>query len=242
MNEILERLPVTPQTEEAFFQEFPDHKQRYEFALRYAMGRTVADIACGAGYGSAILAEAAQLVYGFDIDRNTVAHAQKHYGKPNCNFLHASAFAGPFDFIVSFETLEHMSEAEGDTFLQIICRNLAPQGKVLLSTPRNESSHKHNVTPYHIREYSHAELKEKLARNGFKVEAWFGQSNALSRHPATSPQVLKWGVHHLLPSLVRNGIKHILFGKNNIKARQGVTLKKNDLRGANVQIALCRRA
>ena len=41
-----------------------EHVHRYAFARRYAAGRRVLDVACGEGYGSAILAETAASVTG----------------------------------------------------------------------------------------------------------------------------------------------------------------------------------
>ncbi len=45
-----------------------EHWHRYAFARRFVAGRRVLDVACGEGYGSALLAEAAAHVTGVDID------------------------------------------------------------------------------------------------------------------------------------------------------------------------------
>ena len=45
-----------------------EHWHRYAFARRLVAGRRVADVACGEGYGSALLAAAASTVIGLDID------------------------------------------------------------------------------------------------------------------------------------------------------------------------------
>ena len=52
-----------------------EHVHRYAFARRYAAGRRVLDVACGEGYGSAMLARAAREVVGVDIDAATVAQS-----------------------------------------------------------------------------------------------------------------------------------------------------------------------
>ena len=56
-----------------------EHWHRYAFARRFVAGRRVADVACGEGYGSALLAESAATVVGIDIDAATLAHARSTY-------------------------------------------------------------------------------------------------------------------------------------------------------------------
>ena len=52
-----------------------EHWHRYVLARRFLAGRSVADVACGEGYGSALLASVAADVVGIDIDASTIAHA-----------------------------------------------------------------------------------------------------------------------------------------------------------------------
>ncbi len=238
----MERLPTTPDNLKAFLADFPDHEQRYTFALAHVAGLAVADIACGAGYGSAMLAQSAKSVIGFDIDQPTVDHANRHFAKANCHFLAASQLsaAGPYDVITSFETLEHMSEADGDAFLTALFASLKPGGKLILSTPMNEGPQKHNVTPFHIREYSHAELVSKLRTNGFDNQEWYGQSNAVTRQ--INPTMMKSGLHRMVPVPIRQWVKKLMFGDIAVKARQAVTLTKAEMTGAFVQLVICTKA
>jgi len=48
--------------------------ERYKFALNYVKDKRVLDIACGTGYGSAMLLLEckAKEVFGVDIDKNTI--------------------------------------------------------------------------------------------------------------------------------------------------------------------------
>jgi SAM-dependent methyltransferase len=57
-----------------------EHWHRYAFARRFVAGKRVLDAACGEGYGSALLGEAAASVVGVDIDGPTIAHAGSRYG------------------------------------------------------------------------------------------------------------------------------------------------------------------
>src|SRR3954454_2458666 len=90
-----------------------EHLARYAFAARLARGKRVLDAGCGAGYGSAELAHAAQTVIGADVAAEAVDVAREHYRLPNLHFEQASCAALPhrdsvFDLIVAFEVIEHL--------------------------------------------------------------------------------------------------------------------------------------
>src|ERR1700742_1669756 len=63
---------------------------RYAFASRLARGKRVLDAGCGAGYGSAELAHAAQTVVGIDVSPEALAFARANYRLPNLTFELAS--------------------------------------------------------------------------------------------------------------------------------------------------------
>src|SRR3954462_3875606 len=63
-----------------------EHLARYTFAARLARGKRVLDAGCGAGYGSAELAHAAQSVVGIDQAAEAVEFAREHYRLPNLSF------------------------------------------------------------------------------------------------------------------------------------------------------------
>src|SRR5438552_8798835 len=56
-----------------------EHIGRYRFAAEAVRGKRVLDVACGSGYGCAILAETAAEVVGVDISAEAVAHAAARY-------------------------------------------------------------------------------------------------------------------------------------------------------------------
>src|SRR5829696_7849474 len=95
-----------------------EHKQRYEWAAKYCRDRRVLDVACGIGYGSAILAQrGAKQVTGIDISTEAIAFGTKEYQASNlllttgdaCNLAFEDS---SFDVVVSFETIEHLREPE----------------------------------------------------------------------------------------------------------------------------------
>src|SRR4051794_8036877 len=89
------------------------HVARYRHAREAARGKRVLDLACGSGYGCAILADVAASVVGVDLDPIAVSCAAKRYPLPNVRFLCADARSlpldpGTFDLVTSFETIEHL--------------------------------------------------------------------------------------------------------------------------------------
>ena len=115
-----------------------EHMARYHFAVRLARGKRVLDAGCGAGYGSAELADVAESVTGIDIAPEAIAFARAHYERPNLSFEEASCTGLPFgdasfDLVVAFEVIEHLEDWKG--FLHEVRRVLAPSGQLIVSTP-----------------------------------------------------------------------------------------------------------
>ena len=117
------------------------HWRRYEFAFgQIAEGASVADLACGTGYGSALLARKASRVVGVDLDASVIAAVERRYRRlPNVTFnagdLRAIDFEAEFDMVVSFETLEHFDEPDLEDLLGRFARALRPGGRLIFSTP-----------------------------------------------------------------------------------------------------------
>ena len=157
-----------------------EHWHRYHFAAKLVAAREVLDVACGAGYGSALLARRARHVVGADISTETIQHAQTVYASvSNLEFRQADCAALPFpdavfDAVVSFETIEHI-EPQGQ-FLDEVRRVLRPEGLFILSSPNKleYSERRHCINPYHLRELYRDELAALLASR-FPHTTWYGQ-------------------------------------------------------------------
>lgn len=144
-----------------------EHLHRYHSILPLVRDKAVLDIACGEGYGAALLAKTAKNVVGVDISRECIDHATKTYFAqyPNIRFLegdveHIPAADNAFDVVVSFETIEHVSEEGQQRFLAEVKRVLKKNGLFIVSTPdkENYSDRYAHDNPFHVHE---------LTRTGF---------------------------------------------------------------------------
>ena len=159
-----------------------EHWHRYAFARRYVTGKRVLDVACGEGYGSALLAGVASAVTGVDIDAAAIAHARSSYrALPNVRFEEGSAAALPLpdasvDAVVSFETIEHLPRADQPRMLAEIARVLTQDGVLVMSAPNpaEYSTARNYRNPFHQHEPDRAEL-EALLDSAFPVRRWFRQ-------------------------------------------------------------------
>lgn len=156
-----------------------EHMHRYMWALGLVSGLDVVDLACGEGFGSAILAGAARHVIGVDIADSAVRHASSRYQAENLRFLRAGAQSLPFadhsaDVIVSFETIEHVADQAG--MMAEIRRVLRPDGFLVMSSPNTEvySQRQGHLNEFHMHELTGPEF-EDLLKAQFPAWRLFGQ-------------------------------------------------------------------
>jgi hypothetical protein len=124
------------------------HVARYNFARALCVGKTVADMACGTGYGTEILRSVAVSVDGYDkedlgIGNRVVDLDGEHWNRR-------------YDVIVSFETLEHLACPE------FFLRNVSESCELLiLSSPLNERL---GESPFHKQAWSFEQLTPILEK------------------------------------------------------------------------------
>ena len=139
----------------------------YKLALNYLNNpKRLLDIACGLGYGTAMLADACKEVIGADIQSSEIALASgKYEALKNVKFRVADCENLPFndnyfDAVVSFETIEHVN---ANRYLSELHRVISKDGFFMLSSPQNAIGHI-PVNPWHIKEYSLEALKEIVSK------------------------------------------------------------------------------
>jgi 2-polyprenyl-3-methyl-5-hydroxy-6-metoxy-1,4-benzoquinol methylase len=131
------------------------HMMRYEFAAALLSGERVLDMACGCGYGSALLAEKNpdKIVIGIDKDPEAIRYAHANYCLPNLSYLCADAetFRDPLKFgtIVSLETIEHLPRPQ--VLVANYARLLEPAGQIIASVPITPTM---DGNPHHLHDFT----------------------------------------------------------------------------------------
>jgi len=157
-----------------------EHWHRYYSILNLVKDKSVCDIACGEGYGSALLAKHARNVIGIDIDQKTISNAKNKYQlQTNLEFFQKNAIKtniqeNSIDVVVSFETIEHL--AEHDELLIEISRILNKDGILIISTPDKDiySSGNNSHNEYHVKELTFNEFKFLISKH-FTFSSYYGQ-------------------------------------------------------------------
>lgn len=161
-----------------------EHLHRYAWCARLVQGKDVLDIACGEGYGSAMLARHARAVTGVDIADSAIQHARTTYrGIPALAFKRGDAAQIPMDdnsvdVVVSFETIEHHDKHR--EMLSEIRRVLRPDGLLIISSPNrtvySELAGHHNE--FHVKELDFKEF-DAVLKEQFDDICYFGQRLAV---------------------------------------------------------------
>jgi SAM-dependent methyltransferase len=160
-------LPDVP--EENYW--YQRHVAVYDWIGERCAGLRVADLACGEGYGSNLLAERAAEVIGVDANPEAYEHARARYRHPNLSFRRklVEEFDEPVDAVVFLQTIEHIHEP--DRLLAGIA-DMAPAAyistpnRLTLAPPGAEKSD----NPWHLREYDAAQYRKLLEPHFERVE------------------------------------------------------------------------
>jgi SAM-dependent methyltransferase len=154
---------------------FWEHVFRYAFACQQVKNLSVLDIASGEGYGTYALSKVAKCVIGVDISCEAVEHSKKKYG---LDYRVGSAEqipvkSNPVDAVVSFETIEHVTNPE--KFVEEAYHVLKPRGIFIVSTPNKDVYLKEQTpNPFHCSELTKSEFVSLLSPC-FEVKFILGQ-------------------------------------------------------------------
>ena len=151
---------------------FRRHLAVYEWIGARVLGARVIDMACGEGYGSAVLARGAASVVGVDANPEAHEHARLRYRQDNLRFerglVETNGEAGAYDAAVFLQTIEHVHDPVA--VLRHLRGLLAPGGVVYVSTPNlltlAPAGAEKSTNPWHLKEYRAHEF-DALCRQVF---------------------------------------------------------------------------
>ncbi len=155
-----------------------DHRYRYEWADRILPAMTGGlDMFCGIGYGTWLLSHK-RWCWGIDGSAEAIAAARRCYARPSAQFAVLRwPFRLPaalFDFIVSLESVEHVSD--GPAMFAAMAQALRPGGWLIYSAPNEDLlPHAGMGNHFHFRHYTLGETLALATTNGLTVEGWAGQ-------------------------------------------------------------------
>ena len=172
-------LPDVP--EENYW--FRRHLAVYRWIGEHCRDKRVVDMACGEGYGAAVLAQTAAAVIGVDANPEAFEHARLRYRAPNLSFERALVEqfdqGAPFDAIVFLQTIEHVEQP--DQLLARFASLLAPGGVLFVTTPNRLTlappGAERSGNPWHVREYAPDEFAA-LVRPAFGAVELLGLFHA----------------------------------------------------------------
>ncbi len=177
------------------------HEAVYDWIAERIMGRKVVDLACGEGYGTAILARTARTVVGVDANPEAFEHARAKYTTRTTRFERdlIDTWQGDVDCVVFLQTIEHVEDP--DATLAHVRDLVGDRGIAFVSTPNVLTLAPGQVksdNPWHIKEYRADEFRA-LCEKAFGAVDLYGVFHA--RKLALHALALKLGwdrLHQLL--------------------------------------------
>ena len=163
-------LPDVP--EENYW--FRRHLAVYEWIGQRVHGRHVVDLACGEGYGSAVLGRTASSVVGVDANPEAHEHARLKYAGGGVRFERdmIETWTGDVDCVVFLQTIEHVQDP--DAVLDRLRDLIGPGGVAYVSTPNvltlAPDGAERSDNPWHVREYRPSEYRALCARHFTQVD------------------------------------------------------------------------
>ena len=161
-------------------------------------------MACGEGYGSALLARSARSVVGLDANPEAFEHARLRYRSANLTFergmVENYGEPGSLDAVVFLQTIEHVLDPHA--VLAHLRALLDPAGTLYVSTPNvlklAPRGALRSANPWHIREYRAAEF-ERLCASAFGSVEVLGLFHARKLRAHEIALMLGWDrVHNAL--------------------------------------------
>lgn len=157
---------------------FQRHLVVYQWIADRVAGRRVIDMACGEGYGTAVLARTAAHVTGVDANPEAFAHAKAKYASEKIaivrDLIESHRPEQKVDAVTFLQTIEHVQDPTA--VLRHFASLLNPGGMVFVSTPNlltlaPEGAEKSD-NPWHVKEYRPHEFRELCQEVFTQVELY----------------------------------------------------------------------
>ena len=178
------------------------HLVVYEWIAQRIHGRKVVDLACGEGYGSAVLASTAASVVGVDANPEAFEHARAKYKQARFERTMIELWQGDVDCVVFLQTIEHIQDP--DAMLAHIRELIAPGGVAYVSTPNvltlAPKGAERSGNPWHVREYRPDEYRALCERH-------FGRVDLLGLFHARKLRLHQWAIEHAGWDSVHRGLR-----------------------------------
>jgi SAM-dependent methyltransferase len=200
------------------------HAARYRFASENLEFTRLLDIACGSGYGVAMLSSGGWVV-GVDLDRDALRSARDAGPVLAADGCRLPFPDDAFDAVVTFETIEHLDQR--DAFLTELLRVLVPGGSFVLSTPNALYSRPVDGrprNPFHVFEYAPEQLSSALDRfddvclqgqcisDRFAISPFEDDQRRLPGTVRTRARLLVWRILNKMPAAARDRMSTMLWG------------------------------
>ena len=180
------------------------HLVVYEWIRAQVGGLRVVDMACGEGYGAAVLARTARSVVGVDANPEAHEHARLRYTSDTLTFERdlVERWSGEVDAVTFLQTIEHV--ANPDEVLEHFKAISGGRGPVLLSTPNlltlAPEGAKKSENPWHLKEYRAHEFQALC-------EAHFDHVELYGLFHARTLAVHAFALEHLAWDAVHAGLR-----------------------------------
>ena len=164
-----------------------DHLFRYELASNFLekefnQNKTYgADIFCGNGYGSYVVASKLKntKILSVDASKEAIELANNYYKIENRikfinKFFPFELEKDKYDYVISFESIEHIQD--DIQFIETIISAIKNNGYWFLSTPNEEKmSLKKNNNKFHFRHYTNKMVNDIFKKYNLKVIEQYGE-------------------------------------------------------------------
>lgn len=232
---------------------------RYELAARIVPNGLILDVGCGDCLGTRRLLSESRELFGLDKELRGSRASRHAIGAAIGDACYLPFSDQAIDAIVSFETLEHVSEPK--RFVVEGCRILKDDGLFLISTPNARASERGSRgrkgrqpgNPFHLHSFDVEQLSALLSPYFSKVEI-LGQVTTkrygpspfwtpaafLSRTPTARIRICLWKLIRRLPSRLGERVSWMLLRRSLHPAINDFEFSTEGLATAHVLVAICR--